>query len=290
MFVRNLMTTALAVSTLAWTGMHLAPEASAAEQNSGLIADRAGKALRLWYDEPAPDSDAGWVNRSIPMGNGYMGVNVFGGTATERIQITENSLYDSTEGRGLRRGGLNNFAEVYLDFGHNNTSNYERELNLNEGVSHVKYEQDGVEYSREYFTSYPDKVMVIRLSASKAGTLSFTLRPTIPFLGDGKSGSVVAKGDTITLSGVMSYFNVKFEGQFKVIPVGGTMKAANSKSQGTITVSDADSAVILIAVGTNYQFDPKVFLTTAERREARRISRPPCQGDRLPGRCGGEVL
>ena len=186
MLIRNLMITAFAVPTL--TGMHLAPEASAAEQNSGLIADRPGKALRLWYDEPAPDSNAGWVNRSIPMGNGYMGVNVFGGTASERIQITENSLYDSTEGRGLRRGGLNNFAEVYLDFGHNDTSNYERELNLNEGISHVKYEQDGVAYSREYFTSYPDKVMAIRLSASKAGTLSFTLRPTIPFLGSGKSG------------------------------------------------------------------------------------------------------
>ncbi len=262
MFVRNLMTTVLAVSTLFWTGMQLAPEASAVEQSSALIADGAGKALRLWYNEPAPDSDAGWVNRSIPMGNGYMGVNVFGGTATERIQITENSLYDSEEGSGLRRGGLNNFAEVYLDFGHDDTSNYERDLNLNEGVSHVKYAQDGVRYSRVYFTSYPDKVMAIRLSASKSGTLSFTLRPTIPFLDNSKSGSVVAKGDTITLSGVMSHYNVKFEGQFKVILEGGTMKAVNSKSQGTITVSDADSAVILIAVGTNYPFDPKVFLTT----------------------------
>ncbi|TWU31141.1 hypothetical protein Poly41_63320 [Novipirellula artificiosorum] len=262
MFVRKSMTAAFAVFTLAWTGIAFAPELSAVESSSGLIAEGPGKDLRLWYDAPAPDSNAGWVDRSIPMGNGYMGANVFGGTASERIQITENSLYDSTEGRGLRHGGLNNFAEVFLDFGHNNVSNYERELNLSEGVSHVRYQQDGVEYSREYFTSYPDKVMAIRLSASKAGTLSFTLRPTIPFLGSGKSGSVVAKDDTITLSGVMSYFNVKYEGQFKVIPAGGTMKAANTKSQGTITVSDADSAVILLAVGTNYQFDPKVFLTT----------------------------
>ncbi|WP_236624939.1 glycosyl hydrolase family 95 catalytic domain-containing protein [Rhodopirellula sp. SWK7] len=264
MVVRNLMTIILAVSALFWMGLYLVPEASAAEQRSALIADGAGKALRLWYNEPAPDSDAGWVNGSIPMGNGYMGVNVFGGTASERIQITENSLYDSVAGKGLRRTGLNNFAEVYLDFGHNKTSNYERDLNLNEGVSHVKYTQDNVEYSREYFTSYPDKVMAIRLSASNAGTLSFTLRPTIPFLGNAKSGSVVAKGDTITLSGVMSHYNVKFEGQFKVILEGGTMKAVNRKSRGTLAVTDADSAVILIAVGTNYQFDPKVFLTTED--------------------------
>ena len=140
--------------------------------------------MRLWYDEPAPDSNDGWVNRSIPLGNGYMGVNVFGGTDSERIQITENSLYDSTEGRGLHRGGLNNFAEIYIDFGHDKTSNYERELNLNEGVSRVTYQQDGVKYEREYFASYPDKMMAIRLSASKPGTLSFTLRPTIPFFGN----------------------------------------------------------------------------------------------------------
>ena len=260
MFVRNQITIALTVSALFCVGMCLAVQAFAVEKPSGLIADASGKAMRLWYDEPAPDSDAGWVNRSIPMGNGYMGVNVFGGTTSDRIQITENSLYDwAAKNRGLKRRGVNNFAEVYLDFGHNKTSKYERELNLNEGVSYVKYKAKSVEYSREYFTSYPDKVMVIRLSASKAGALSFTLRPTIPFLGPGKSGSVSAEGDTVTLSGVMTYFNIKFEGQFKVIPTGGKMNASSKK--GTITVSDADSALILIAVGTNYQFDPQVFLT-----------------------------
>ena len=91
--------------------------------------------------------------------------------------------------------------------------------------------------------------------------MSFTLRPTIPFKDAAKSGTVVAAGDTVTLSGVMSHFGVQYEGQFKVIPEGGTMQAANTESEGTITVSDADSAVILIAVGTNYQFDPQVFLT-----------------------------
>lgn len=220
--------------------------------------NESDKVLRLWYNEPAPDNDDGWADRSIPMGNGYMGVNLFGGTTTERIQITENSLYDSEAGHGFRHGGLNNFAEVYLDFGHNNATNYKRELNLNDGISHVKYEHEDVEYSREYFTSYPDRVMVIRLSASKPGKLSFTLRPTIPFLDSAKSGTVVSKEDMIILSGVMHHYNVKYEGLFKVLPVGGTMKAAKN---GTITVLEADSALILIAVGTNYQPDPQVFLT-----------------------------
>ena len=49
------------------------------------------KPLVHQYDKPAPDSDLGWVNASIPLGNGYMGVSVFGGSGTERLQITENS-------------------------------------------------------------------------------------------------------------------------------------------------------------------------------------------------------
>ncbi|WP_418275242.1 glycosyl hydrolase family 95 catalytic domain-containing protein [Isoptericola jiangsuensis] len=238
-----------------------------------LVADSAEGAteLRLWYDEPAPDTDDGWADRSLAMGNGYMGVNLFGGTETERLQITENSLYDSIEGGGQRPGGLNSFAEVYLDFGHEGTSDYERELVLDEGVSRVQYTHDGVDFSREYFTSYPDKVLAMRLSASEAGELSFTLRPTIPFLreyrnepGDnrGKSGTVVAADDTITMSGVMEYYGVEFEGQFKVIPDGGTLEANNDGAgdNGTISVTDADSAIVLFAAGTNYESDPQVVL------------------------------
>jgi len=236
--------------------------AFASEQGPKAGAADVGKSLRLWYDEPAPDNDEGWVNRSIPMGNGYMGVNLFGGTTSERIQITENSLYDWGQDRGLRRRGLNNFAEVYIDFDHENAINYKRELDLDAGLARVSYDQDGVTYSRDCFTSYPDKIMVIRLRASKAGALSFRLRPAIPFVGPGKSGKVEAKGDTITLSGVMTHFDIKFEGQFKVIPEGGKMEVANPESGGTIKVSDADSALILVGVGTNYQLDPKVFLTT----------------------------
>ncbi|MBQ0125371.1 MAG: glycoside hydrolase N-terminal domain-containing protein, partial [Clostridiales bacterium] len=64
-------------------------------------------ALKLWYEKEAPHvnddfydwdwnhprpDDDGWEKWSLPLGNGYMGVNVFGRTKTERFQITENSL------------------------------------------------------------------------------------------------------------------------------------------------------------------------------------------------------
>ena len=237
---------------------HLAFFASAQKKINEINSNDSLKTLRLWYNKPTPNNNQGWINRSIPMGNGYMGVNIFGGTSTERIQITENSLYDWGNDRGLKRRGLNNFAEVFIEFKHDKIKDYKQELNLNQGISFVEYENRGIHYSREYFTSYPDKVMAIRLNASKKRALSFTLRPTIPYLGEGKSGSVTAEEDVITLSGVMDYYKINYEGQFKVIPEGGSMKA---NKNGTIKVSNASSAIILIAVGTNYQLDPKIFLT-----------------------------
>lgn len=233
------------------------------------------KELRLWYDEPAPDSNDGWVNRSLPLGNGYMGVNVFGGVAKERLQITENSLMDSTAKNTLTNttiGGLNSFAEVYLDFAHTSPTNYTRELSLDDAVANVAYDNGGVRYTREYFTSYPDKVLAMKLTASQAGKLSFTLRPTIPYEteyrvepGDnrGKRGTVKASGDTITLEGRMDYYDIQFEGQFKVIPTNGTMAASQDANgdNGKITVTNADSAIILVAVGTNYESNPQVIST-----------------------------
>lgn len=246
----------------------LAPAISQA-QNTG-SATRAAKQHKLWYAAPAPDSDWGWLDQSFPMGNGFMGVNLFGGVGKERIQITENSTQDSNS----RIGGMNNFAEVYIDFAHGDTfANYKRELILDEGLARIRYDIGGVAFQREYFTSHPDAVMAIRLTASAKGKIDFTLRPTIPYLceyreqeGDnrGKRVTQVASGDVITLSGVMEYYNLQFEGQFKVIPTGGKMTA---NPDGTITVTGADEAVILIAVGTNYVVGDTKAMSLGNRLE-----------------------
>lgn len=251
-----------------------------AEPSAPALSSSVQKELRLWYDEPAPNSTDGWEKWSLPLGCGYMGANVFGRTDSERIQITENSLANpyGTGSSSFRRG-LNNFSETYIDFNHNNPANYTRELSLNDSVAHVQYDYDGVTYNREYFTSYPDKIMAVKLTASQAGKLSFTLRPTIPYIKDyntepgdgmGKSGTVTAEGDTITLEGNMHYYDIDFEGQYKVIPTGGSMTAQNDDNgeNGTITVTDADSAVILIAVGTNYIMQPDVFTLPAKEKLA----------------------
>ena len=273
----------------------LAETAAQAEEREGK-QDTADKTLRLYYDEPAPitgidntsrDTDSGFEEHSLPLGCGYMGVNVWGGTDTEAIYVTENSLanpYQKNSGNSdtSNRTGLNLLAKTWIDFGHEEekVSDYSRDLVLDDATAHVSYDYDGVTYTREYFTSYPDKVMVMKMDASEAGALSFTLRPEAPYLCDyylepgdgmGKTGQVEASVDgeegTIVLSGTMEYYQINYEGQYRVIPQGGTMEAVtDAEGNGQIRVEGADSAVILLAVGTNYEMTPETFLNPVKEK------------------------
>ncbi|WP_372798030.1 glycoside hydrolase family 95-like protein, partial [Pontiella sp.] len=68
-------------------------------------------------------------------------------------------------------------------------------------------------------------------------------------------GKVVAADDLITLSGTIPFFSVNYEAQVKVLNSGGTLSAGAN----TIKVSKADSVVLLIAVGTNYELESRVI-------------------------------
>ena len=277
------------------------------EKRDAEIISVSEKDLKLWYDEEAPYgnedlsiaykganeykdiADDGWEKWSLPLGNGYSGINVFGRTETERIQITDNTLssqlnrIETVNGKDYFAGGLNNFSETYIDFGHVNSavSDYTRDLDLRTAISSVNYTYGGVKYSREYFTSYPDKAIVIYLGASGEGNLSFTLRPTIPYEqdymvkeGDGfsKHGTVVASNDgIITLSGNLGYNDVDFAAKYKIVNNGGTVTAVNGTNEngetdnGTLTVNGANSAYIVITLSTNYDLSSDIFTTSSAK-------------------------
>lgn len=249
----------------------------------GYVITETKKRLRLFYDEEAPykndelaernpgeiDWEDGWEQWSFPMGNGFFGANVFGRTKTERVQLTEKTLsnpyYRKIDGHNVSLGGLNNFSEVYIDFGHENVTNYKRELDITNAVAFVEYQHEGVVYKREYFISYPDNVMVIRIIASEKGNIGFTLRTEIPYMqeyavspsdGASKLGTVKAYDNgRIVMSGNMGRYNIDFEGQLQIIQQGGEMKS----DKDSVSVSGADSACILIAVGTNYELSSNIF-------------------------------
>ena len=242
-------------------------------------AKELNKIYSLWYDRPAYNRggdyskimsrgypfDEDWERWSLPIGNGYMGANIFGRTDVERIQLSEKTIGN----KGCYgAGGLTSFAEIYLDINHNQTKNYKRELRLNDAVSTVSYNYEGIDYYREYFANYPNNIIAVKLTANTPGSVSFRLRPVFPYLHPenesktGRTGSVKAENNLITMDGNIQYFNLDHECQIKVVNYGGDIHAAKDiqGKQNTIVVSQADSAVIFIAAATSYQLNDSIFL------------------------------
>ena len=153
--------------------------------------------LRLWYRQPAPD----W-NEALPIGNGRLGAMIFGGVNNEHLQLNEDTLYSDEPGRRdldlditsrfdavvrmLREGKYVEAADIItkewlgraqpcyqplgdlrLEFRHSGpVTGYERDLNLAAAIGTVRYQCEGAIFSREYFASYPDRVIAVRLVSS----------------------------------------------------------------------------------------------------------------------------
>lgn len=127
--------------------------------------------LVLWYSKPATN----WESEALPIGNGRFGGMIFGDAVKEHIQFNDISLWT---GNKTSRGAYQNFGEMYIDFtGFTAVTNYRRELNIDEAIARVNFKVGTETYTREYFTSYPDNIMVMRFISSKANALNFSFRP-----------------------------------------------------------------------------------------------------------------
>ena len=235
--------------------------------------------MRLVYDRPAPVIDdflpystpeCAWERYSLPLGNGYFGANVFGRLGTERIQISDPTLanpYYLPKTFARRRScaaGVNSMAELLFDFGHEGAEDYEMSLSLDDAIHTVRYTHSGVRYERNVFLSHPDRILVMRVSADVSGALSFSVRNEIPFLGEynldpgdgmGKSGSVTATGNEISVSGEMEYYGILYENRLRVLTEGGRVYA----EKDTLHIENADSAIILFTCATNYVLSSRAF-------------------------------
>lgn len=162
--------------------------------------------LKLWYESPADE----WIE-ALPLGNGRLGSMVFGNVSKERIQLNEDTLWTGVpikeENCGLFLENLNEVRDLmfqgkyvkgqeimnekllgpwnesyapmgnlYLDFENNDVyEEYKRELDLEEGLVRVNYKINGVQFNRTVFISAPDNAIVINLTASEKGKLTFNV-------------------------------------------------------------------------------------------------------------------
>ncbi len=82
--------------------------------------------------------------------------------------------------------------------GQENHTDYRRELDIDKALAITTYRVNGVEYKRETFTSFTDQLVIVRLTASKPGMLTFTAALTCP---QAVEVSVSGK-NTIKMSGI----------------------------------------------------------------------------------------
>jgi alpha-L-fucosidase 2 len=161
--------------------------------------------MKLWFRQPAKN----W-NEALPISNGRLGAMVFGTVQTERLQLNEDTLWSGAptqwnnpkareflplvrkavfEGNYLEADKLSKnmqgpynqsympMGNLYLDSGGDSEpSEYYRELDIDRAVATTRYKVDGVLYTREVFSSFPDQVIVVHLTCDRPGRISFTAR------------------------------------------------------------------------------------------------------------------
>jgi len=203
-------------------------------------------ALTLWYRQPARD----WMKEALPIGNGRLGAMVFGALGKERIQFNEDSLWTGDEnpsGGYKSMGGYQAFGDLFITLAAGeDATEYRRDLDIDEAVARVRYTSGGVPYSREYFASHPDQVVVIRLTADKPGAHTGSIE-----LVCAHKSATTAKANRLAFSGALGN-GMKFEAQVLVLGDGGSLKA----SDGKLEFAGCNALTIVLAAGTDYVMDP----------------------------------
>ena len=204
--------------------------------------------LKLWYTKPATD----WMTEALPIGNGRIGAMIFGGIEQDTIQFNDKTLWT---GSTVSRGAFQNFGNIRIDFGTQGpVTSYQRSLDIEEAIASVVYQQEGVSYKREYLSSFPDDVIVIRLSADKKGKINFSLS----LEGTHPDEIKVVEGREISLSGKLTLLS--YAARLHVQNEGGSLTVQNGKLQ----VENADAATIVLGMGTNFSATNSSYITEGD--------------------------
>jgi alpha-L-fucosidase 2 len=213
----------------------------------------------LWYTLPATAHDGvnQWEEYSLPLGNGQLGASIFGGVKRDEIVFNEKTLWSGTsrDNAGYDDyGHYECFGSVYIEDlseafsmdGSRPVRDYHRELDLTTATARVAYSSaDGaVKFSREYISSYPDKVIVARYKASREGALN--LRFTMVSSVAGDQGKTSYSSGEATFGGKLQ--TITYNARLKVVPQGGVL----STDANGITLKGADECLLILAGGTDF--------------------------------------
>ncbi len=249
------------------------------------------KEMVVWYNKPA---DRVWLD-GLLIGNGYMGANVFGKVKNERIALNESTFWSGRPhdyndpdaykyfnkikdlvfadkfaeaekmanehfyGIPAAQQAYQPLGDLLLDFKITSDSikDYYRELDMETGIVRITYTDGGVKMTREVFMSYPDNVMVMKISANKPGKVSVEAKLKSPFL-----ESTSAKNNRLTINGIWKYLpqnvswliakvegtGLRFQTDLIALPEKGNLMTTDS----SLVVNDANSVTFILTAATSF--------------------------------------
>ncbi|MBX3252689.1 MAG: glycoside hydrolase family 95 protein [Chitinophagaceae bacterium] len=168
---------------------------------------------------------------------------------TNKTQVCKGAGSGHGNGANVPFGCFQTLGDLWFDFGKKTPySNYYRELDLIKGIALTKYLQDGVNYTREVFASYPDNALVIRFTADKPAALSFSLSLDRP-----EKFATTTDGKRLIMSGVLANGKGGDGMRYKVyaIPMltGGRLSAHGNQ----LKITGANAVTILVTAATNHR-------------------------------------
>jgi alpha-L-fucosidase 2 len=214
------------------------------------VAVSSASDLVLWYQQPAGVTRTSpLINEALPIGNGHIGGLISGGAARENVVLNEDSLWtggDNPDGNDNTMGAYQMLGSVFINFpGHEIVTDYRRGLDIGDALAHVSYSLNGVKFSREYFCSHVDGVLVVRLTADKPGSYAGSIE-----LNDSHGAPVIANNNRLTDAGALTN-GLKYEAQLLAVNAGGSLQTNGS----TLDFTNCDSLTLVIAAGTDYAMD-----------------------------------
>jgi len=253
--------------------------------------------MKWWYREPAAQY---WTG--LPLSNGRLAAMVYGRVRDELIPINDETLWSGSpydpvnpesfkaipeirkllsEGRYVEAQKLCDVllsrpvsvqqyqpvGELRVQFEHlDEATDYRRELDLDSAVVRVTYRIGETRYTREIFASYPDQILVMRVTADKPGSISLSARLASI---QPSARSKVAGDDRIVMNGAAETVTegrsanpvipakMLWQAGLRVIPEGGQLGSTRvpgdeERTAACISVTQANAVTVVLAAATNY--------------------------------------